>query len=164
MVRSQPSQQMTVMLEKLTQEYQGKFVLAKVNADDSMWTIDHPSADRASIVLTLEKTTHTWWKSVFKDAPERDHIDAQKVDSTKKMDEYDEKTQGAIRKIMFDQRQKQKGLPTSDDMKMNKLIDEARDLPGSPFNDPNSSYFGAPNPTLSQGSSPLGDLPMPPNS
>lgn len=31
---SQPSQQMTALLEKLAQEYQGKFVLAKVNADE----------------------------------------------------------------------------------------------------------------------------------
>ena len=31
---SQPSQQMTPLLEKLVQEYQGKFVLARVNADE----------------------------------------------------------------------------------------------------------------------------------
>ncbi len=31
---SQPSQQMAALLEKLVQEYQGKFVLARVNADD----------------------------------------------------------------------------------------------------------------------------------
>ena len=37
---SQPSQQMTVMLEKLTQEYQGKFLLAKVNADEQAVAAD----------------------------------------------------------------------------------------------------------------------------
>jgi len=97
----------------------------RVDASGSMWTLDRPAADRTSVVLTLEKTQETWWRSVFKDAPKRDLVDCTlvdscaervtlrvapkvdftQVDSTKKMDEYDEKTQAGIRKIMFDQRQ-----------------------------------------------------------
>ena len=123
----------------------------RVNADDSMWTIDHGDDGSSSVVLTLEKSRETWWRSVLKDAPKRDEIDATKVDSTKKMDEYDEKTQGAIRKIMFDQKQKQKGLPTSDELKMDSILDQARDLPGSPFRDPTSTFHNAPNPKLNQG-------------
>ena len=33
------------------------------------------------------------------------------------MYDYDAETQGAIRKIMFDQDQKRKGMPSSDEMK-----------------------------------------------
>ena len=33
-----------------------------------------------------------------------------------KIDEYDPETQGAIRKIMFDQKQKRLNLPTSDEL------------------------------------------------
>ena len=35
-----------------------------------------------------------------------EEIDTSKVESTKKIEEYDGQTQGAIRKIMFDQNQK----------------------------------------------------------
>ncbi|EGB07809.1 hypothetical protein AURANDRAFT_15555, partial [Aureococcus anophagefferens] len=95
----------------------------KIKDDDSMWTLDHADDGRAAVVLTFEKTRETWWRSVLKDAPKRDTIDATQVDSSKKIDEYDEKTQGAIRKIMFDQRQKQKGEKTSDEMKMDAILD-----------------------------------------
>lgn len=55
------------------------------------------------------------------------------MDSTSRIDEYDEETQGTIRKIMFDQRQKALGLPTSDQLSADALLENAKGLPGSPF-------------------------------
>lgn len=55
------------------------------------------------------------------------------VDSTTKIGEYDGETQGAIRKIMFDQQQKSLGLPTSDELNADALLEKAKGLPGSPF-------------------------------
>ena len=46
---------------------------------------------------------------------------------------YDAETQGAIRKIMFDQKQKAMGLPTSEEIGQQELMDKVRYLPGSPF-------------------------------
>ena len=51
----------------------------------------------------LEKKAERWWKSVVKGGKE---IDTTKVDSTKNIDEYDGETQGAIRKLMWEQEQK----------------------------------------------------------
>ena len=93
---------------------------------DSLWTLE----SNKMIVITLDKCVETWWKSVIKGDPE---IDTQQVDSTRKVHEYDSETQGAIRKIMFDQHQKQLGLPTSDDMEKNAILEKAKNLPGSPF-------------------------------
>lgn len=56
-----------------------------------------------------------------------------KVDSTTKISEYDGETQGAIRKIMFDQRQKSLGLPTSEQLNADAVLERAKELPGSPF-------------------------------
>ena len=50
-----------------------------------------------------------------------------------KVEEYDGETQGAIRKIMFDQEQKRKGLPTSDELKNEDMLRKAWDAEGSPF-------------------------------
>lgn len=55
------------------------------------------------------------------------------MDSTSKISEYDEETQSTIRKIMFDQRQKALGLPTSDQISSDSLLEKAKGLPGSPF-------------------------------
>jgi hypothetical protein len=93
---------------------------------DSMWTLE----ENKTIVITLDKIVETWWASVVKGDPE---IDTQKVDSTRRVHEYDEETQGAIRKIMFDQQQKRMGLPTSDEMKQEAILAKARYAPGSPF-------------------------------
>ena len=86
-----------------------------VRVDESMWTLNVGSSSSGSgggnsmgknedsqVVITLEKTRKTWWKHVIIGHPE---IDANKVDSTQRIDEYDEHTQATIRKIMFDQKQ-----------------------------------------------------------
>ena len=89
-----------------------------VRVDESMWTLNVGSSsssnssgggckagpdDASQVVITLEKTRKTWWKHVIVGHPE---IDPTKVDSTQRIDEYDEHTQATIRKIMFDQKQK----------------------------------------------------------
>ncbi|CAM9401481.1 unnamed protein product [Ectocarpus sp. 4 AP-2014] len=97
-----------------------------VSREDSMWSLN----DGKTVVISFEKTTKSWWKSVVEGDPE---IDTSKVDSTTKISEYDGETQGAIRKIMFDQRQKSLGLPTSDELNADALLERAKVLPGSPF-------------------------------
>ncbi|KAH8047594.1 hypothetical protein JL721_12145 [Aureococcus anophagefferens] len=91
----------------------------KIKDDDSMWTLDHADDGRAAVVLTSRRRARPGGGACSGRA-KRDMIDATQVDSSKKIDEYDEKTQGAIRKIMFDQRQKQKG-EDADEMKMDAI-------------------------------------------
>ena len=62
------------------------------------------------------------------------------------MYDYDAETQGAIRKIMFDQHQKRLGKPTSEEMKNEEMLRKAWDAEGSPFKgtpfDPKMVNFG----------------------
>jgi hypothetical protein len=75
-----------------------------VRAKESMWTISQGLPGEApQVVLNLEKSREGWWKHVLHGHPE---IDTSKVDSTKSISEYDVETQGAIRKLVFEQRQK----------------------------------------------------------
>ena len=109
----------------------------RVNAAESTWAIESGRV----VMISYEKVRKTWWKAVVDGDPE---IDATAVDSTCKMDEYDGETQGAIRKIMFDQQQKMRGLPTSDEIKQEEILDKARYLPGSPFLPPEERDAGRP--------------------
>merc|ERR1719436_2372467 len=90
-----------------------------------MWHLDDNK-----VVLSLEKQRETWWKCVLEGDQE---IDTTKVESTRAMEEYDGETQGAIRKIMFDQNQKIQGKPTSDQIRTADIMKEAWNAPGSPF-------------------------------
>lgn len=99
-----------------------------VKGDDSIWTL--VSGEIPQVVITLEKSRKNWWKHVIVGHPE---IDTSKVDSSQKIDEYDEQTQATIRKIMFDQKQKMLGLPTSDETVAENILEKAKHLPGSPF-------------------------------
>jgi hypothetical protein len=86
-----------------------------IRPDDSTWTIETSSNDgdkaTPTMLLVLDKAKKMWWKSILQGD---DEIDTELVDSTRKVGEYDESTQGAIRKIIFDQQQQQRGLPSSD--------------------------------------------------
>lgn len=41
-------------------------------------------------------------------------IDTSKVDNSKPLKDFDEETQGALRKIMYEQQRKMQGLPTTE--------------------------------------------------
>jgi hypothetical protein len=65
------------------------------------------------LVLVLYKHNKTFWETVIKG---HDKIDTSLVDSTRHINEYDESTQAQLRKVIFDQTQSRKGLPTSDEI------------------------------------------------
>eukprot|EP00301_Raphidiophrys_heterophryoidea_P025364 c8495_g1_i2.p1 GENE.c8495_g1_i2~~c8495_g1_i2.p1 ORF type:complete len:399 (+),score=90.94 c8495_g1_i2:40-1197(+) len=94
--------------------------------NDSMWTLE----DNQALLITLEKPDECFWKTVIKGDPE---IDTTKVDSTKDISDYDQETQAEIRRLMWDQDQKRKGLKTSEDIKHEDIMRKAWDAEGSPF-------------------------------
>eukprot|EP00937_MAST-01D_sp_MAST-1D-sp2_P006509 g6509.t1 len=104
----------------------------RVRCDECYWNLE----SNRQVVVVLQKVVETWWRSVVEGDAE---IDCTKVDSTMKIDEYDDETQGAIRKIMFDQKQKALGLPTSDQLQADEILERAKSLPGSPFLPPGAA-------------------------
>jgi hypothetical protein len=82
----------------------GGELFEKVAVDECTWSLE---VSNGEMTITMEKARERWWKSVFVGQGATE-IDTTKVDSVKGIDEYDGETQGAIRKIMFDQDQKAK--------------------------------------------------------
>eukprot|EP00978_Attheya_sp_CCMP212_P004781 scaffold10500_cov48-Attheya_sp.AAC.1 len=78
----------------------------KIRMDESTWSLEG-----GVIVIILDKVKKTWWETVLVGD---DVIDTSLLDSKVKIGEYDEATQGVIRKVLFDQRQERLGLPSSD--------------------------------------------------
>jgi hypothetical protein len=97
-----------------------------IKVEDSTWSIE----EGLRLILNLEKATENIWKIVIKGDPE---IDATKVDNTKSLDDFDPETQGALRKIVYEQNRKAQGLPTTEEEKQMEMIRKAWDAEGSPF-------------------------------
>jgi len=73
----------------------------KIKVDDTYWTCE----DANSLVLFICKLTDLIWKSAFKGEKE---IDTKTVDNSKRLEEFDNDTQAALRKIMYEQNRKKK--------------------------------------------------------
>lgn len=80
----------------------------KIGADESTWTVEG-----GVMIVTLDKLQKKFWSTVI---AEDEKIDTELVDSRRHIADYDEATQGQIRKIIFDQTQYHKGLPSSDEI------------------------------------------------
>ena len=78
----------------------------------------------------MEKANEVIWKSAFKGDKE---IDTKKVDNSKRIDEFDNETQAALNKIVYEQNRKRNGLPTTEEEKKLEQLKEAWNKPGSPF-------------------------------
>jgi hypothetical protein len=98
----------------------------RVKVDDSTWSIE----DQRQLLVTLEKAEENIWKTVVIGDEE---IDTTKVDNSKRIDEFDEETQGALRKIMYEQNRKNNGLPTSEEEQQMEMLKKAWNAEDSPF-------------------------------
>ncbi|XP_009614645.1 protein BOBBER 2-like [Nicotiana tabacum] len=88
----------------------GEFFKA-VKVDECYWSLEDQK--EISILLTKQNKSD-WWKCLLKGGLE---IDTQKVEpEPSKLSDLDTETRAAVEKMMFDQRQKQMGLPTSEEI------------------------------------------------
>ncbi|GFP91300.1 protein bobber 1 [Phtheirospermum japonicum] len=88
-----------------------------IKVDDCFWSLE----DQKSISILLTKQDQMeWWKYIVKGEPQ---IDTQQVEpESSRLGDLDPETRSTVEKMMFDQRQKQRGLPTSDEMQKQELM------------------------------------------
>ncbi|GLH02927.1 NudC domain-containing protein 3 [Gryllus bimaculatus] len=95
------------------------------------------------VQIHLEKQQERWWDALFISEPK---IDLQKIDASRPMEDLSQEEQMKIQELMWNQERKRKGLPTSDNMALEKMLREAWDKEGSPFKgrpyNPNEINFG----------------------
>ncbi|CAK9136508.1 unnamed protein product [Ilex paraguariensis] len=100
-----------------------------VNVDECFWSLE----DQKSVSVLLTKKDRTeWWKSLLRGG---DEIDVQKAEpEPSKLSDLDSETRSAVEKVMFDQRQKARGLPTSEEIKNQELLKKVMaENPGMDF-------------------------------
>jgi len=87
-----------------------------IKPDSFVWVLDSSNfAQKKMLIITFEKfDTMNWWDCVIKGDPV---IDSQKINpDPSKLSDLDGETRKSVEKMMFDQRQKELGLPASDEL------------------------------------------------
>lgn len=93
-----------------------------VKLDDSSWTLETTATPPGKeISIHMDKVNQVeWWPHVVTSAPK---IDVSKITpENSSLSDLDGETRAMVEKMMYDQRQKEKGGPTSDEQKKMDLL------------------------------------------
>jgi hypothetical protein len=96
---------------------------AQIKPDSLIWTIDEVGNGKAMIISFEKYDTYKWWECLIKG---EQVIDTTKInpEPSKLSDIEDNDMRSQVEKMMFDTRQKSQGLPTSDELEKNKMLEK----------------------------------------
>ena len=91
--------------------------------DDSFWTVE----DGNRLVINLQKSNdQEWWEAVCEGDPK---VNVQKIQpESSSLNDLDGQTRQTVEKMMFDQRQKALGLPSSDEQNKFDMIEKFKQV------------------------------------
>ncbi|CAD6591798.1 MAG: hypothetical protein ASARMPRED_005609 [Alectoria sarmentosa] len=95
----------------------------EIHPSESTWTLEPTSAGK-DISIHLDKTNkQQWWASVTTNAPY--FLDTSKIQpENSKLGDLDGETRGMVEKMMYDQRQKEMGKPTSEEQGKLEMLEK----------------------------------------